>query len=113
MEKALVLLLLALVAVAYAAPGPRGIVINLEDGEICLNSAQCKSGCCQHNTILGILRCTAKSRENSECSPPTLYGIYYTCPCERGLSCEGDKSIIGTITNTNYGICLDVARSKE
>uniref|UniRef100_A0A8C6QI83 Colipase, pancreatic n=1 Tax=Nannospalax galili TaxID=1026970 RepID=A0A8C6QI83_NANGA len=72
MEKALVLLLLALVAVAYAAPGPRGIVINL-----------------------------------------TLYGIYYTCPCERGLSCEGDKSIIGTITNTNYGICLDVARSKE
>lgn len=29
MEKVLVLLLVALVAVAYAAPGPRGIIVNL------------------------------------------------------------------------------------
>nr|XP_034380561.1 colipase isoform X2 [Arvicanthis niloticus] len=72
MEKALVLLLVALVAVAYAAPGPRGIVVNL-----------------------------------------TIYGIYYRCPCERGLTCEGDRSIIGAITNTNYGICLDSGRSKQ
>lgn len=39
------------------------------DGEICLNSLQCKSGCCQHDTILGVARCTHKAMENSECSP--------------------------------------------
>ncbi|CAH6789963.1 Clps [Phodopus roborovskii] len=72
MEKALVLLLVALAAVAYAAPGPRGLFVNL-----------------------------------------TIYGIYYRCPCERGLTCEGDKTILGAITNTNYGICLDVGRSKQ
>uniref|UniRef100_A0A8D2B9X9 Colipase n=1 Tax=Sciurus vulgaris TaxID=55149 RepID=A0A8D2B9X9_SCIVU len=69
--KVLVLLLVTL-AVAYAAPDPRGIVINL-----------------------------------------TIYGIYYKCPCERGLTCESDKTIIGAITNTNYGVCLDAGRTKE
>lgn len=43
----------------------------------------------------------------------TLHGVYYKCPCERGLTCEGDKSIIGSITNTNYGICLDTGRAKQ
>lgn len=37
----------------------------------------------------------------------TIYGVYYVCPCERGLTCDGDKTIIGSITNTNYGICQD------
>uniref|UniRef100_A0A8C9QWU9 Colipase n=1 Tax=Spermophilus dauricus TaxID=99837 RepID=A0A8C9QWU9_SPEDA len=69
--KVLVLLLVTL-AVAYAAPDPRGILINL-----------------------------------------TIYGIYYKCPCERGLTCESDRTIIGAITNTNYGVCLDAGRSKE
>lgn len=40
-----------------------------DEGEICLNSVQCKSKCCQHDTILGIARCTHKAMENSECSP--------------------------------------------
>ncbi|KAM5263792.1 colipase isoform 3-T3 [Ctenodactylus gundi] len=71
MEKVLVLLLVAL-AVACAAPDPRGIIINL-----------------------------------------TIYGIYYKCPCERGLTCDSDKSIIGAITNTNYGICTDIGRSQQ
>ncbi|KAG3289310.1 colipase precursor [Ictidomys tridecemlineatus] len=110
--KVLVLLLVTL-AVVYAAPDPRGILINLEDGEICMNSAQCKSSCCQHFSPLGVARCTRKASENSECSPKTLYGIYYKCPCERGLTCESDRTIIGAITNTNYGICLDAGRSKE
>ncbi|XP_051009389.1 colipase [Acomys russatus] len=113
MAKAFVLLLVSLLAMAYAAPGPRGLILNLLDGEICLNSLQCSSGCCQHDTILGIARCTHKAMENSECSPKTLYGIYYRCPCERGLTCEGDRSIIGAITNTNYGVCLDSRRSKQ
>ncbi|KAF7472763.1 Hypothetical predicted protein [Marmota monax] len=131
--KVLVLLLVTL-AVAYAAPDPRGILINLEDGEICMNSAQCKSSCCQHFSPLGVARCTHMASENSECSPKgandaqsspqqsvtplalalqTVYGIYYKCPCERGLTCESDRTIIGAITNTNYGICLDAGRSKE
>ncbi|XP_060020139.1 colipase isoform X2 [Lagenorhynchus albirostris] len=71
MEKVLVLLLLAL-AVAYAVPDPRGIIINL-----------------------------------------TLYGVYYKCPCERGLTCEVDKTIVGSITNTNFGVCLDASRSRK
>ncbi|XP_072494520.1 colipase isoform X2 [Notamacropus eugenii] len=71
MEKVLILLLISL-AVAYAAPDPRGLIINL-----------------------------------------TLYGIYYKCPCEKGLTCEGDKSIVGAITNTNFGVCHDLGRSKE
>ncbi|XP_022366291.1 colipase isoform X2 [Enhydra lutris kenyoni] len=71
MEKILVLLLVAL-AVVYAVPDPRGIIINL-----------------------------------------TLYGVYYKCPCERGLTCEVDKTIVGSITNTNFGICLDAGGSRE
>ncbi|XP_023977910.1 colipase isoform X3 [Physeter macrocephalus] len=43
----------------------------------------------------------------------TLYGVYYKCPCERGLTCEVDKTIVGSITNTNFGVCLDVGRSRE
>ncbi|XP_010603651.1 colipase isoform X2 [Fukomys damarensis] len=79
----------------------------MEDGELCLNSIQCKSKCCQHDSALGLARCIHKASENSGCSPKTIYGIYYLCPCERGLVCEADKSIIGTITNTNHGICQD------
>ncbi|XP_012502062.1 PREDICTED: colipase isoform X2 [Propithecus coquereli] len=71
MEKVVVLLLIAL-SVVYAAPDPRGLLINL-----------------------------------------SLYGVYYKCPCERGLTCEADKSILGAITNTNFGVCLDVQRSKQ
>ncbi|XP_036625302.1 colipase isoform X2 [Trichosurus vulpecula] len=71
MEKVVILVLISL-AVAYAAPDPRGLVINL-----------------------------------------SLYGVYYKCPCELGLTCEGDTSIWGSITNTNFGICNDVGRSKE
>ena len=112
MEKVLVLLLVAL-AVVYAVPDPRGIIINLEDGELCLNSAQCKSSCCHRDTGLSLARCASKARENSECSAKTLYGVYYKCPCERGLTCEGDKSIVGAITNTNFGICHDAGRSRE
>ncbi|XP_078054058.1 colipase-like [Mustelus asterias] len=36
-----------------------------------------------------------------------LYNVYYKCPCQNGLRCNGDKSIIGSITNTNFGICKD------
>ncbi|XP_037698608.1 colipase [Choloepus didactylus] len=112
MEKFLVLLLIAL-AVAYAVPDPRGIIINLEDGELCLNSAQCKSQCCHRSSGLSLARCMPKASENNECSAKTLYGVYYKCPCERGLTCDVDKTIVGSITNTNFGICYDVGRSKE
>ncbi|XP_036919154.1 colipase [Sturnira hondurensis] len=112
MEKILVLLLITL-AVAYAAPDPRGIIIHLEEGELCMNSIQCKSKCCHQTSGLSLARCAPRASENSECSPKSLYGVYYKCPCEGGLTCDADKSIIGSITNTNFGTCLDVARSKE
>ncbi|XP_004379455.1 colipase [Trichechus manatus latirostris] len=112
MEKFLVFLLIALVVVAYAVPDPRGIIISLEDGELCLNSYQCKSRCCHHSTGLSLARCAPKSSENSECSAQSLYEVYYKCPCERGLTCEVDKTLMGSITNTNFGICHDVGSSK-
>ncbi|KAL0622598.1 Colipase [Plecturocebus cupreus] len=112
MEKILILLLVAL-SVAYAAPDPRGIIIYLDEGELCMNSAQCKSKCCHHTSALSLARCAPLASENSDCSPTTLYGIYYKCPCERGLTCEADKTITGAITNTNFGICHDTGRSKQ
>ncbi|XP_027732000.1 colipase isoform X1 [Vombatus ursinus] len=112
MEKVLILLLISL-AVAYAVPNPRGLIINLENGELCMNSLQCKSSCCHHDSVLSLTRCADKAPENSECSASSLYGVYYKCPCERGLTCEGDRSIVGSLTNTNYGVCLDIRRSKE
>uniref|UniRef100_A0A8C9I936 Colipase n=1 Tax=Piliocolobus tephrosceles TaxID=591936 RepID=A0A8C9I936_9PRIM len=110
MEKIRILLLVAL-SVASAAPGPRGIIINLDNGELCINSVQCKSQCCQ--SALDLARCIPLASENSECSVKTLYGIYYKCPCERGLTCDGDKTILGAITNTNFGVCHDLGRSKQ
>uniref|UniRef100_A0AAA9TZV3 Colipase n=1 Tax=Bos taurus TaxID=9913 RepID=A0AAA9TZV3_BOVIN len=112
MEKVLILLLVAL-AVAYAVPDPRGIIINLDEGELCLNSAQCTSKCCHREDGLSLARCAPKASENSECSAFTLYGIYYKCPCERGLTCNVDKTIVGSITNTNFGVCLDLGRATE
>lgn len=40
-------------------------------------------------------------------SPQSLYGVYYKCPCESGLTCEADRSIVGSITNSDFGICKD------
>ncbi|XP_009985407.1 PREDICTED: colipase, partial [Tauraco erythrolophus] len=37
----------------------------------------------------------------------SLYGVYYKCPCESGLTCDADKTLVGSITNTNFGICKD------
>lgn len=54
--------------------GPRGGGPGLTDcpwqeaGEICLNSAQCKSECCHRESSLSLARCAAKASENSECS---------------------------------------------
>ncbi|XP_024413358.1 colipase [Desmodus rotundus] len=112
MERILVLLLVTL-AVAYALPGPRGIFINLEEGELCLNSIQCKSKCCHRRSGLSLARCAPQASEDSECSAKTLYGVYYKCPCERGLTCKVNKTIVGSITNTNFGICQDVGGSNE
>ncbi len=41
----------------------------------------------------------------------TLYGVYYKCPCERGLTCEVDKTIVGSITSvqkdyTVFGVMM-------
>ena len=81
MEKVLVLLLVALAA--YAVPDPRGIIINLDEGELCLNTAQCNSKCCYREDGLSLARCASKASKNSECSAFTLCGVDYKCPCER------------------------------
>ncbi|MBN3289116.1 COL Colipase, partial [Polypterus senegalus] len=78
-----------------------------DNGELCFQSAQCKSKCCHRNDGLSLARCASRAAENQECSPLTLYGTYYRCPCESGLHCDTDITIGGSITNTNFGICTD------
>ncbi|XP_034977156.1 colipase [Zootoca vivipara] len=109
MRSTWVLLLLTL-ALAEAFSSQRGLIMNLDNGELCLNSLQCKSRCCHRESGLSLARCADKAAEFQECSRWHLTGIYYRCPCENGLSCEADRTIIGTITNTDYGICEDPAR---
>ncbi|KAG9329172.1 hypothetical protein JZ751_015013 [Albula glossodonta] len=102
------LIALCVLALALAAPPQeKGIIINLDNGELCLNSLQCKSSCCLRSSGVSLARCAPQSAENEECSKKSLYGTYYRCTCESGLKCEGDLSIGGSITNTNFGICRD------
>ncbi|KAL6458895.1 hypothetical protein MHYP_G00323670 [Metynnis hypsauchen] len=90
-----------------AVPESQGIIINLNNGELCLFSVQCKSSCCQRSSGTDLFRCAPRAAERETCSKKTLYGTYYYCTCENGLKCEGDWSIGGSITNTNFGICED------
>ncbi|KAM6398810.1 colipase [Rhynochetos jubatus] len=102
-------LLLALLLLAPVLPAPheRGLIFNLETGELCLQSAQCKSGCCHRESGLSLARCAPKAAEFQGCSPKSIYGVYYKCPCESGLTCDHDKTIVGSITNSDFGICRD------
>ncbi|NWW31521.1 COL Colipase, partial [Panurus biarmicus] len=101
-------LLLALLLLAPAlSTHQEKTIINLDVGELCLQSAQCRSGCCHRENGLSLARCAPKAAEAQECSPKSIYGVYYKCPCERGLTCDADKSIVGSITNTDFGVCRD------
>ncbi|NWU70091.1 COL Colipase, partial [Pterocles burchelli] len=102
-------LLLALLLLPPALPArhKRGLIFNLDNGELCVQSAQCRSDCCHRDSGLSLARCVPRAAENQECSPKSLYGVYYRCPCESGLSCDADKSIVGSITNSDFGICRD------
>uniref|UniRef100_A0A8C3RYM7 Colipase n=1 Tax=Chelydra serpentina TaxID=8475 RepID=A0A8C3RYM7_CHESE len=139
MASALLLLLLLSLASAQSFSHQRGLIFSLDNGELCLQSAQCKSRCCHRTDGLSLARCANRAAENQECSPKTvlydrtgrpdpcpelrgdgqrvrdksIYGVYYKCPCENGLTCEADKSIVGSITNTNYGICQDPGSSSK
>ncbi|NXI09485.1 COL Colipase, partial [Irena cyanogastra] len=101
------LLALLLLAPALPAQQERGLIFNLDTGELCLQSAQCKSGCCHQGDGISLARCAPKAAESQECSPKHIYGVYHKCPCESGLTCDADKTIVGSITNTNFGICRD------
>ncbi|XP_015267308.1 PREDICTED: colipase-like [Gekko japonicus] len=81
----------------------------IDNGELCLQSFQCRSKCCHRVNGLSMARCANKAAENQECSRKHLIGVYYRCPCENGLSCDADRTIVGIITNTDYGICQDPA----
>ncbi|KAG8450987.1 hypothetical protein GDO86_003315 [Hymenochirus boettgeri] len=99
--------LFLLFGLIYAIPSEKGLIINLENGELCLQSIQCKSGCCQRDSGLSLARCTPKAADTHKCSPWHLYGVYYFCPCESGLDCEVDRTIVGTVTNSDFGYCKD------
>ncbi|NWI68512.1 COL Colipase, partial [Todus mexicanus] len=107
------LLLLLLLAPALPVPSDRGLILNLDIGELCMQSIQCKSGCCHRASGLSLARCAVKAAETQACSPKSPYGVYYKCPCESGLTCDADKTIVGSITNSNFGVCKDPQDSKE
>ncbi|KAG9270754.1 colipase-like [Astyanax mexicanus] len=116
MLKAVLVITLCLTASALAldespespeTPETGGIIINLNNGELCLVSGQCKSSCCHRPDALSLARCAPRAAEREVCSKKSLYETYYFCPCEAGLRCEGDWSIGGSIVNTNFGICED------
>lgn len=87
--------------------------INLNNGEMCIEGIQCKSKCCYKRHVLDLARCAPLSKENNECSPNYIWDVYYRCPCEHGLKCETDRTIIGGITHTDYGICMDPNEFKK
>ncbi|KAK2521710.1 colipase [Columba livia] len=101
------LLVLLLLAPVLPAPHQRGLIFNLSTGELCLQSAQCESGCCHRQDGLSLARCAPKAAESQDCSPKSIYGVYYRCPCERGLTCDVDRTIVGSVTNSDFGICTD------
>ncbi|XP_053310218.1 colipase [Spea bombifrons] len=103
----LMLTLLFMCGLTIADPAARGLIFNLDNGELCLQSAQCKSNCCHREDGLSLARCAPKAAESQICSPLHIYGVYYYCPCESGLTCEVDRTIVGTVTNTDYGWCKD------
>ncbi|XP_030418547.1 colipase [Gopherus evgoodei] len=111
----LLLLLLSLASASPTRPHPHqlGLIFNLNNGNLCLQSAQCKSSCCHRTGSLSLARCANRAAENQECSPKSIYGVYYKCPCENGLTCKANKTIVGSITNTNYGICQDPRSSSK
>ncbi|XP_075189963.1 colipase [Anomaloglossus baeobatrachus] len=86
---------------------------NQDHGELCVQSAQCKSSCCHRDSGVSLARCEHKAAETQKCSPLHLYGVYYYCPCESGLKCELDRTIVGTITNTDFGYCKDPNDAKK
>lgn len=45
-----------------------------DEGELCLNSIQCKSRCCYRTSGLSLARCAPKASENSECSAKVSAG---------------------------------------
>lgn len=49
----------------------------------------------------------------SPCSLQSIYGVYYKCPCESGLTCEANKTIVGSIINKNFGVCKDPKESSR
>ncbi|XP_007426626.1 colipase [Python bivittatus] len=106
MDRVWILLLLTL-ALAESSVNPRGLVWNLKNGELCLHSQQCNSRCCHRTDGLSFARCADKAAENQKCSPKSLYGVYYKCPCEKGLVCDVDQTIVGSIINSDFGICKD------
>lgn len=56
-----------------------------DEGELCLNSIQCKSKCCHRPSGLSLARCAPKASEKSECSiKVSAGGLGGWCWEERG-----------------------------
>ncbi|KAG8550306.1 hypothetical protein GDO81_026750 [Engystomops pustulosus] len=61
---------------------------DLENGEFCVDSAQCKSQCCLGQNPG---TCEPPAEENEKCTPFTTNDYYNYCPCKSGLQCRVNK----------------------
>uniref|UniRef100_A0A8C5MSZ4 Colipase n=1 Tax=Leptobrachium leishanense TaxID=445787 RepID=A0A8C5MSZ4_9ANUR len=102
-----IFVLLLLFGLTLADPNSKGLIFNLDNGELCLQTAQCKSKCCHRDSGVSLARCAPRAAEYQKCSPLHLTGVYYFCQCESGLTCDVDRTIVGTVTNTDFGFCKD------
>ncbi|XP_023235249.1 uncharacterized protein LOC111634649 [Centruroides sculpturatus] len=70
----------------------------LSNGDYCINSVECSSGCCLSSNKSTHRKCTAKSLKNDKCSNDVLKGqIYWNhCPCKSGENaCVKGKRGVG------------------
>lgn len=55
-------------------------------GELCLQSAQCESGCCHRQDGLSLARCAPKAAESQDCSPKVRSPLLPGVAGDRGMS---------------------------
>ena len=68
-----------------------------EEGELCLNSIQCKSKCCHRDTGLSLARCAPKARESSGCSAFVSSGAGRGGGGEDSSEAEGPRGLGGGV----------------
>lgn len=89
------------------------ISMNLENGSLCLNNYQCKSGVCLRlSSGISLNYCMPKNNEGEGCASQAVNNIYAKPACESGLICTKNVAPdFGAELPTNEGWCIDPSAS--